>query len=118
MNALRSISPSSVLSNWKKYVGSIFIVRFFHKPRDTNPNKYPSSTLSNIGIENEDDIRMPANSQILLNIYEVIQSRLLVLWARCFSHIAFNCLTIMTGYWAIFLGNIFNLIEQNSIKIK
>jgi hypothetical protein len=63
MNALRSISPSRDLSNWKKYVSSHFIVRFFHKPRDTSPNKYPSSTPSNIGIENEGDIRMPANPQ-------------------------------------------------------
>jgi hypothetical protein len=78
MNALRSISPSSDLSNWKKYVGLPFIVRFFHKPRDTNPNKYPSNTPINIGIENEGEISMQTNSQILLNIYEVIQARLLV----------------------------------------
>lgn len=46
------------------------MVRFFHKPRDTNPNKYPSSTPSNIGIENEGDISMPTNIQISMNIYE------------------------------------------------
>ncbi len=54
------------------------MVRFFHKPRDTNPNKYPSSTPINIGIENEGEISIQTNSQILLNIYEVIQARLLV----------------------------------------
>ena len=78
MNALRSISPSSDLSNWKKYVGSPFIVRYFHKPRDTNPNKYPSNTPIIIGIENEGEICMQTNSQILLSIYEVTQARLLV----------------------------------------
>jgi len=46
------------------------MVRFFHKPRDTNPNKYPSSTPSNIGIVNEDDISMPTNIQISMNNYE------------------------------------------------
>ena len=54
------------------------MVRYFHKPRDTNPNKYPNNTPIIIGIENEDEICMQINSQILLNIYEVIQARLLV----------------------------------------
>jgi len=54
------------------------MVRYFHKPRDTNPNKYPSNTPIIIGIENEGEICMQINSQILLNIYEVIQARLLV----------------------------------------
>jgi hypothetical protein len=54
------------------------MVRFFHKPRDTNPNKYPSNTPIIIGIEKEGEICMQTNSQILLNIYEVIKDRLLV----------------------------------------
>ena len=54
------------------------MVRFFHKPRDTNPNKYPSNIPINIVIENEGEISMQTNPQISLNIYEVIQARLLV----------------------------------------
>jgi hypothetical protein len=54
------------------------MVRFFHKPRDKNPNKYPSNTPINIGIENKGEISMQTNSQILLNIYEAIQARQLV----------------------------------------
>ena len=78
MNALRSIRPSSDLSNWTKLEGSPFMVRFFHKPRDTNPNRYPSNTPINIGIENKGEISMQTNPRILLNIPEVIQARLLV----------------------------------------
>ena len=77
MNALISIRPRRDLSNWTKYEDTSFMVRFFHKPRDTNPNKYPSNTLIIIGIENEGEICMQTNSQILLNIYEAIQSCLL-----------------------------------------
>ena len=54
------------------------MVRFFHKPRDTNPNKYPSSTPSNLGIINEGEVNMQTIPQILFDIYEVIQARLLV----------------------------------------
>jgi hypothetical protein len=54
------------------------MVRYVHKSRDTNPNKYPSNTPIIIGIENEGEICMQTNSQILLSIYEVIQARLLV----------------------------------------
>ena len=78
MNALISISPSSDLSNWAKFEDTSFMVRFFHKPRDTNPNKYPSNIPINIVIENEGEISMQTNPQISLNIYEVIQARLLV----------------------------------------
>jgi hypothetical protein len=53
------------------------MVRFFHKPRDTNPNKDPSNTPIIIGIVNEGEICMQTNSQILLNIYEAIRSCLL-----------------------------------------
>ena len=72
MNALTSINPSSDLSNWEKYAGSPVVVQYFHKTWDTNPNKNPSSTPSNIGIENENDISMPTNPQILMGNYEVI----------------------------------------------
>lgn len=78
MNALISINPRSVLSNWTKSEVMLFMVRFFHKPRDTNPNKYPSSTPSNKGIENEGEVSMQTIPQILFDIYEVIQARLLV----------------------------------------
>jgi hypothetical protein len=78
MNALISIRQRRDLSNWAKSEDTSFMVRYFHKPRDTNPNKYPSNTPIIIGIENEDEICMQINSQILLNIYEVIQARLLV----------------------------------------
>ena len=54
------------------------MVRFFHKPRDTNPNKYPSSTPRKRGIENESEVSMQTIPQILFDIYEVIQARLLV----------------------------------------
>jgi hypothetical protein len=77
MNALISISQISDLSNWEKFAGSPVVVQFFHKTWDTNPNKKPSSTPSNIGTENETDISMPTNPQILMDIYEVIQSCLL-----------------------------------------
>ncbi len=77
MNALISIRPRRDLSNWTKSEDTSFMVRFFHKPRDTNPNKYPSNTPIIIGIENEGEICMQTNSQILLNIYETIQSCLL-----------------------------------------
>jgi hypothetical protein len=78
MNALRSIRPSSDLSNWTKLEGSPFMVRFFHKPWDTNPNMYPSSAHSKRGIENEGEVSMQTIPQILFDIYEVIQARLLV----------------------------------------
>ena len=78
MNALISIRPRRDLSNWTKYEDTSFMVRFFHKPRDTNPNKYPSNTPISIGIENEGEICMQTNPQISLNIYEVILARLLV----------------------------------------
>ena len=77
MNALRSIRLRSNLSNWTKFEDTLFLVRVFHKPRDTNPNKYPSNTPIIIGIVNEGEICMQTNSQILLNIYEAIQSCLL-----------------------------------------
>jgi len=54
------------------------MVRFFHKPRDTNPNKYPSNTPIIKGVENEGEICMQTNPQISLNIYEVIKARLLL----------------------------------------
>ena len=54
------------------------MVRFFHKPRDTNPNKYPSNTPIIKGVENEGEICMQTNPQILLNTYEVIKARLLL----------------------------------------
>ena len=78
MNALISINPRSVLSNWTKSEVTLFMVRFFHKHRDTNPNKYPSSTPSNIGIINEGEVNMQTIPHILFDIYEVIQARLLV----------------------------------------
>jgi len=78
MNALISIRPSSDLSNWTKFEGKFFIARFFHKPWDTNPNKYPSSTPRKRGIENEGEVSMQTIPQILFDIYEVIQARLLV----------------------------------------
>jgi len=84
--------------NWKKYVGSPFIVRFFHKPRDTNPNKYPSSTPSNISIENEADISLLINPQMLMNICAVIQARLQAQQEKTFYYTASDCLTIKTGY--------------------
>jgi len=75
------------------------MVRFFHKSRDTNPNRYPSNTPINIGIENKGEISMQTNPQILFEIYEVIQARLLVWLARSFSRIASDHLTIKTGLW-------------------
>jgi len=78
MNALISIRLRSDLSNWTKFEDTSFMVRFFHKPRDTNPNKYPSSTPKKRGIENEGEVSMQTILQILFDIYEVIQARLLV----------------------------------------
>lgn len=78
MNALISIRQSRDLSNWAKSEDTSFMVRYVHKSRDTNPNKYPSNTPIIIGIENEGEICMQTNSQILLSIYEVIKARLLV----------------------------------------
>jgi hypothetical protein len=78
MNAKRSINPRSEKSNGEKYVGSSFIARFFHKPWDTNPNKYPSITPRKRGIENEGEVSMQTIQQILFDIYTVIQARLLV----------------------------------------
>ncbi len=78
MNALISIRQRRDLSNWAKSEETSFMVRFFHKPRDTNPNKYPSSTPKKRGIENEGEVSMQTIPQISLYIYEVIQARLLV----------------------------------------
>ena len=52
------------------------MVRFFHKPWDTNPNRYPSNTPINIGIENKGEVSMQTIPQILFDIYEVSQARL------------------------------------------
>jgi hypothetical protein len=78
MNALISIRQRRDLSNWAKSEETSFMVRFFHKPRDTNPNKYPSSTPKKRGIENEGEVSMQTIPQNLFDIYEVIQARLLL----------------------------------------
>ena len=78
MNALISIRQRRDLSNWAKSEDTSFMIRFFHKPRDTNPNKYPSSTPKKRGIENEGEVSMQTIPQILFDIYETIQARLLV----------------------------------------
>jgi hypothetical protein len=62
MNALISIRQRRDLSNWTKSEDTSFTDRYFHKLRDTNPNKYPSNTPIIIGIENEGEICMQTNS--------------------------------------------------------
>jgi len=68
MNALISIRQRRDLSNWAKSEETSFMVRFFHKPRDTNPNKYPSSTPKKRGIENEGEVSMQTIPQLLFDI--------------------------------------------------
>jgi hypothetical protein len=73
MNALRSNRQKSDLSSWRKFEGTSFTDRFFHKPWETNPNIYPNTTPINNGIENDEEISIPTNPLNLLNIYEVMQ---------------------------------------------